>query len=184
MSVSGQVKRGSGPAWAWVVGILAFIILGPFTCVILPALQDESDRKIKRRYRSEMEVLVDSLYHYSDLHGSFPERLEKIVPIIQAQTNASVFKRPIPGALEDYVYLRPKSHERRFSMNETKALLIEKLNHYRYTEGGHIAFLGGRIAWYYAIGDSEYHTYFTILKTNAVPLRAVGDPKTPPPRAF
>ena len=184
MAANGQAKKGSSFSWAWVFGILAFIILGPFTCVILPALQDESDRKIKRRYKSEMEVLVHSLYQYSDSHGAFPERLEQIVPIIQGRTNASAFKRPIPDALEDYVYLPTKSHERRFSLNETKALLIEKLNHYQYTEGGHIAFRGGHIGWYYAIQDSQSHTYFSMLKANGVPLRAVGDPKTPPPRGF
>ncbi len=92
---------------------------------------------------------MDAIYGIAKTNpaGRFPVTLGEVISKLNSETFPGRNTSNLHRIFGEYVY-RPPQGVSTDSVDFQKVVLIEKLGHYRYKQGGHIGVVGNLVSWY------------------------------------
>lgn len=128
---------------------MCFIIAVAFR-VFLPYYQGQQDRPKQLESQGEVRAIMQAINRFVEEspEHAFPSKLDEVKPFITiAGTNLDV-------VFEKFVYLRPP-HRTPKDGALNGVVLLEKLGHYKYREGGYYGIAGDNIPGWYSLSNYQ-----------------------------
>jgi hypothetical protein len=144
---------------ALVIGFAALLV-GWACRVVIPYYQQEQDAPVKEESRQQVSAIMRAINQFVDQTPAhrLPTNLDEV-----AHLNVTGITR--------FVYLRPAGHLSQKEVFGT-VVLVEKLGHYKYKDGGYGGQAGGVGAGWYSRRDYE-----TLAQKNGLSIEQLSEPQ-------
>lgn len=138
--------------------------------VLVPYYQQKQDQPMLDASRHEATAFMEAVYQFSEQNPEkrFPTNLNEVASIVLANGNKQIAATNLAAVYNKYVYLQPTPHKRDDVMMD-KAILVEKLGHYKNRKGGFIGTVGGITQWY------PLKAYKELIEKNGLSIEKVTD---------
>lgn len=128
--------------------------------VLIPYYQQQQDEPVKRESRHQVSAIMRSISQFVDENPErrFPTNLTEVASLTVSNTTRFVYFPPPPHSSQKELFGR--------------VVLIEKLGHYRYKDGGYYGMAGDMVAGWYSRRDYE-----TLAEKNGLSIEQLSEPR-------
>lgn len=157
----------SSPAIKALVFCCVALLVGVACRVLIPYYQQQQDDQIKTESRHQVSAIMRSINQFSEQNSEhrFPSNLTEVAFLTISGTSnlQQVFSR--------FVYLPPPPHASEKELFG-RVVLVEKLGHYKYKDGGYYGMAGDMVPGWYSTRD-----YKTLAEKNGLSIQQLSEPQ-------
>jgi hypothetical protein len=143
----------TGFVFAWVIR------------VSVPYYKKEQDRPLKRQMKLEADSLMNAIYKFADQNPEkrFPTNLSEVTPVFLSMSSPANLGDNLTNVCANFIYIQ-QERNRDDLIEIHKIILVEKLGHYKYQDGGYIGSLGNITRFYW------FEDYKNLIEANGLSI--------------